>query len=193
LGPVGHADEKFSFDPLCAPHKSSSPGAAPWLFTVKPNVLQLRPAAVPLPGLATLLQAVSEDLFLTIFRADDILSQGIILKDIAKFLGSASGFEFIQNNAAVVHLQKKEVAHLPFGCYCVPLFFERDSKAGAWAHAWALPHIDKSNVSDKVVPVRTTDALLAHNLEYCESKTGVWKDRADYLTSFKVSLTSESD
>ena len=112
------------------------------------------PCCCATPGLATLLQAVSEDLFLTIFRADDILSQGIILKDIAKFLGSASGFDFIQNNAAVVHIQKREVAYLPFDCYCVPLFFERDSKAGAWAHAWALPHIDKSNVSEKVVPVR---------------------------------------
>mgnify|MGYP002811344403 CR=1 FL=1 len=48
LGPVGpHADVGFSFNPLCVPLKSSSPGAAPWLFTVKPNVLWSGPVAVP--------------------------------------------------------------------------------------------------------------------------------------------------
>jgi hypothetical protein len=101
-------------------------GACPFISINKLSCWRWGPAAVPLPGVASLVVALhpSATTFIQIFPAQHILSQGISLKDALAFLQTPEGGKMFTNDCKLVKLTAGEVLFVPFGMCASPIYLE---------------------------------------------------------------------
>jgi hypothetical protein len=102
---------------------ADDPGACLWLTTAKLNSFRHGPKSIPMPGFACMLQAVTPiGLWFYCLPVEPIISQGIVLRDIASFLESASGIAIFLEHGKIFELREGEVAVVPFGWVAMPLY-----------------------------------------------------------------------
>eukprot|EP00959_Pyramimonas_sp_CCMP1952_P044176 923419-Pyramimonas_sp.AAC.1 len=86
-------------------------------------------------------------MFVLMYDVAEIISQGIVLKDILTFLKSSSGEAFLKSKHAVcVYLPKHSVLFVPSGFYVQPVFYHpgpRNQKIDPnWLHYLHVPFLD---------------------------------------------------
>lgn len=92
-------------------------GLHPWVVATKALHARFGAHAWPMPGYGCLLRAESSPVqhFVYLVPVDGVLSRGISLPDMMKFLDSPSGVEFATSSARILILMEGDLLWIPFG------------------------------------------------------------------------------
>ncbi|CAK0877808.1 unnamed protein product, partial [Prorocentrum cordatum] len=143
LGAQANVDTKNDY----GDHLKFLPGPGPHLCCIVRNALRLGAMAAPLPAFSCFMSPLNESMFVLMYDVAEIISQGIVLKDILTFLKSSSGEAFLKSKHAVcVYLPKHYVLFVPSGFYVQPVFYHpgpRNQKIDPnWLHYLHVPFLD---------------------------------------------------
>lgn len=90
-------------------------GASFWVVGLKANAFRFGADQLPLPGLAMNVMPIDQELIITSYRIEGLLSQGILINDLPGFLDSPSASDFLGEFSVVVKAAPGEVIHIPTG------------------------------------------------------------------------------
>ena len=98
-------------------------GASPWLVAARMWAFRHGPAAWPLSGFGCLAASVSDaaDVVLVAFPAEGMCTKGITPENLANFLETPSGPNFISQDAVFVPMAGSRVVWLPYGWLGSPI------------------------------------------------------------------------
>jgi hypothetical protein len=185
LSPIAAGMREHDFGFLPTPFEYGDKGCSAWCCTSKANSYRMGAAAWPVPGAGTLVHTLNADIYIVTFKIESLLSSGLLLQDVAKYLANADGASFLEKEGAIIHLQAGQAAYLPWGYFAMPLYYVNDAKAGSWSHVWTLVIAEKAAVADDIVTPSVCKAIGTFNIEHCKtSKESFWNSRRCYLEKF---------
>lgn len=160
--------ETFDFIPKSAEvlHTTSA-GVAPWAVACKSASLRYGPQRWPLPGIGAYVSTSSTiPTYIVAMKVEGLLSKGITLPDLPKFLESPSGAQFFKS-ATIISLSAGSVAWLPYGWVAWPLVLQpvEDKKESAnpdtdsEEQAAGAQAADNKQASDVKLAPGTADSL----------------------------------
>jgi hypothetical protein len=178
---------------------AGDPGACLWLTTTKLNSFRHGPKSIPMPGFACMLQAVTPmGLWLYCLPVEPIITQGIVLRDIASFLESASGIAIFLEHGKMFELREGEVAVVPVGWVAMPLYLrpeldtQKKRKAvDPWAFFVTLTLY--SNEQAKALSAAVWTQVHMHNNDHLSRKADhdpLWGTRKKLFDAFPVGVTA---
>ena len=97
-------------------------GALPWLVGAKCKTWRWGPAAVPLPGVASLIAHVGRpdtQIWISCFQVSSLLEKGISIADLPSFLNAATGRKYVRQQCVFL-MTHNSVFFCPFGWVWVP-------------------------------------------------------------------------
>ena len=219
LGRV-RSEVMLKVDQIADDHKtiegfSSDPGSAVWLACCKPGFWRWGPHAWPLPGVGcwASLARGSPGGFLQLFPAAQLLSQGIALKDMHKFLETEAGSTYTQEHSIVTRMEEHHWVWVPFGWIAAPVILDlkASGEAGDEEKGRTAEKTDKGKKlgNDKLghyvhVPFFATEhaefvekiarlAIMTWNGEYLQRKSGekLWGPRSELWTKFAKAVETK--
>ena len=118
-------------------------GADPWLVGQKAFSFRCGPNTIPLPGVASLLQAHTDGIVLQVINLAPFVSEGLVaLKDLPSFAETATGAKLLAEESVYIPLSVGTTLFVPFGFAGIPLFAPLGSEekgAAGLGFLWHLP------------------------------------------------------
>jgi hypothetical protein len=113
-------------------HKPTEEASNVWVMAMRPGAWRWGPIGTCLPGLPSLIQASSDDvpIWILLVKADEILGQGVSLRDAKQFLETPSGAEAVKR-AVLFRCEKGAVIFCPAGWIMLPITVEPPTADGA--------------------------------------------------------------
>jgi len=130
-------------------------------------------------------------MFYLIIDVVKVIKQGIVLPDIASFLGSSSGQDFIKKEGILIYMEPDTYLWTPWGCLSIPLYFSMDMQPDrmSWQHVWALSHYASALVAEDKLDPAVTAAIIKYSKDhYLAGDTRMFQQRGQYLAAFEESL-----
>ena len=220
-GCLGRAvsDAMLKVDQIADGHKTiegfnTEAGSAVWLACCKPGFWRWGPAAWPLPGVgcwATVARGYPGG-FLQLLPAAQLLSQGIALKDLHKFLETEAGTTYTQEHSIITRIEEHQWVWVPFGWIASPVILDlqasgeagdeekgrkaekgkkaekANDKLGHYVH---IPFFAAEQA--KFVEKIARQAILTWNGEFLQRKSGekLWGPRSELWTKFAKAVGTE--
>ncbi len=176
LGPVAAAHKDFDKGCLDKIEFEAEEGASSWVMSCRKNSRRFGLAAWPLPGIATVFQALEVMQYVMITYAEDILKEGIVLANFEKFVTNMSGWEWLKLHSFVVVVPAKAFLYLPYGWLAQPvhLVLKEDQGVAEVAYGWALPLLSKTWFEELPAEVRL--AIQVFNTDHMvKQSASFWK------------------
>jgi hypothetical protein len=90
-------------------------GNFPWMDGFKTNHMREGPTGTPCPGPAALYTSCHNDFWIAVLSASEVISQGLTLDTVNRFLDTAGGVNTFKANGFVIKVQKGDVLYVPSG------------------------------------------------------------------------------
>lgn len=163
------------------------PGSKPWLVMQRRHAWRFGKTGLPLPGVACIITALTDDLHIQVYDLTRLLSHGIAISDLQGFLETPSGGTYFSSDCRVMRIPKGAVLFVPFAWVAVAVAVRIEDKLGEifdpasmmtaplWVSAWA---------ARLKGPVWA--GISAFNPSIFEQASGqrVWKERGDAFQAF---------
>ena len=96
-------------------------GSEPWVCTVRKGLEHHGPHAWPLPGVGSVVQALTKGCFLLVFEEEPILAQGFTLNGAFSYFETVQGQQHLKTDSVkIVHVVPNQMIWIPFvGSQCL--------------------------------------------------------------------------
>ncbi|CAK0910360.1 unnamed protein product [Prorocentrum cordatum] len=160
----------------------------PWLCTVRADAFRHGPSAFPLNGYSNLVVVISEVMQFVLLPVANIISQGIILADVPKFLASEGATTTLEAGYLVT-LAHHETLYVPYGFIALPLYYPAtldESKKSVLGHCMVLPLLHQQRMKAYAATnAAVTKAVNSSNMTFLSNQPQqMYKDRAAGLSRF---------
>lgn len=188
--PTAKMVEELGLDAEC--ESAGDLGVAPWLVATKPNTWRFGPANWPLPGVGGFAQALNDNMVLVLFKAEDVISNGIAIGEMQAFCETEKGKGYLASaSVRVVCLSRGDLVWVPFGWIAPPLYVPvgdaNEQKYGFlinwsfFASGWAAETLEPSWLA--------TSSWITDHLEM-QGTSKQWSRRSEVFKNFVGSVAS---
>ena len=167
---------------------ATAPGQQPWIVSMQKDKWRWGPAAFTLPGVATLVQALTDGVVLSCFPLQELITNGIHPADIAAHLETDTGKTFFADHCVCLRLEPKSVAFIPMGMAVSPLCTGPHMKDNV-AHVLTFSILSTTLASKCSKDVlNSIKSLNEAHLFSAKSSMTMWKERHEAFTQWASSM-----
>jgi len=168
------------------------PALGPHAVAVQKDAPRFGPGAYPLTLAGHYSHAYTGNVFIFLYNPKSVLSDGIALSELPRYLGTPTGLELLNSeNCLVTFLPKGCTLYVPWGWYAQPLYYStlnKDKPKDPWIYLLHVPVIDTALAKEVDVNVlRAGNQLIMKHLVSLASKQ-MWKERKDAWEKFWTEL-----